>query len=112
MKYEIPSSIVGFMKKPPLLKDDSLQEYYEFLDCVIAAMEPDDIIDWLWTLRFTDGSWNVQRLVRFRAALINARYKVSLQGVILQTKVPVGIAVTREDYNRKDREAAQEIEQW
>ena len=111
-KAPIPSALLGFMNKPPLIRGESPKEYYEFLEGVIAAMEPKDMIDWLWTLRFTDGSWCVLRLVRFRAALLNGRYKIALHGVIRETKLPVTSSVLRGTYDRADQEAQQEIEQW
>ena len=88
-KPQIPPALVPFMKKPPLVKGESAKEYYEFFEEVIAATQPEDMIDWLWTVRFTNGSWSVLRLTRFQAALLNGRYKLALHGVIRQTKIPV-----------------------
>ena len=100
------------MKKPPLVKGESAKEYYEFFEEVIAATQPEDMIDWLWTVRFTNGSWSVLRLSRWRAALLNGRYKLALYGVIRQTKLPVAGVVQRVVSERSEREAEQEIEQW
>src|SRR5215204_2441162 len=111
-KPQIPPALVAFMKKPPLGREESPKEYFEFLDEVIAATQPEDAIDWIWTLRFTNSSWYALRLTRLRTALLNGRYKVALHGVIRQTKLPVAGTVQRGVSERSEREAEQEVEQW
>ena len=101
----IPPAILRLIEKPSLYRGESRQEYYEFFHSVVETMQPEDMIDWMWTLRWVDESKQGLRLRRFRVLLVDARYKYALFTVIVKAKLPVGLGVSAGEYDRRRVEA-------
>jgi hypothetical protein len=112
MNIRLPRVILNFIEKPPLLQGECREHYYDFLETVISSTKPSDMIEWFWTLRFTDGSWHVLRLYRLRAVYLNSRHRAALHGVILKTKLPLTGSWPSGVYDRLSNEAEKEIAQW
>lgn len=71
VKIILPPAILPLMAKPPLLKGESLQEYNDLLAALVCDIAPTDIPEHLWVLEFTDCSWEIRRILSYRAKLID-----------------------------------------
>jgi hypothetical protein len=94
----IPAPILALMQKPPLLKGESVQQYNELLGELVSQVAPVDIVEWLWVLNFLDSAWDVLRIRRFKAVLIDLQYIPALRAVLVnrcainEKYTPVGLA--------------------
>lgn len=81
----VPPGILALVEKPPLLKGESAQEYYDLLGGLVSDIIPADCIEWLWVIQFTNCSWEIFRNRRYRAILIDLQRGQALRSVILKT---------------------------
>jgi hypothetical protein len=66
----VPPDIKALFGDPPLLSTENPTLYWEMLDRFAAFVEPKDICEWFWTKDIVDLSWEIARLRRYRALLI------------------------------------------
>ena len=66
----MPPDIEVLFGDPPLLSTEDPRLYREMLDRFAGSVEPRNIIEWLWVKDIVDLSWEIARLRRYRALLI------------------------------------------
>jgi hypothetical protein len=66
----VPSDIQALLGDPPLLTTEDPNLYWEMLDRFAEFVEPRNIIEWLWLKDIADLSWEINRLRRYRAMII------------------------------------------
>jgi hypothetical protein len=81
----IPPEILALIQKPPLLKDESREEYNDLLTGLVTDIAPFDRIEWLWLIQFLDCSWEILRNRRYRAILIDLQRDQALRHIIVMT---------------------------
>jgi len=94
-RFTIPTEILALLRKPPLLKGESVQEYNDLLKGLIVDIGPNDTVEWLWLLQFLDCIWEIFRNRHFRAILIDLQRGPALRSVILKT-APFGQMTAKE----------------
>jgi hypothetical protein len=60
---------------PPLIDGENAAAYDELLTRVSGAVKPADIIEDIWVREFVDLAWEVLRLRRLKAALMNSKVR-------------------------------------
>jgi hypothetical protein len=63
------------MGPPPLVPGEDLEQYRRLQNFVADALQPRDIIDWLWVRDITDLEWEAIRLRKIKATLIGQHKK-------------------------------------
>jgi hypothetical protein len=71
----VPPDIQALFGDAPLLSTEDPGLYWEMLDRFAASVEPTNVIEWLWVKDVADLSWEIARLRRYRALLIESRRK-------------------------------------
>jgi hypothetical protein len=66
----IPADIQALFGDPPLLSTEDPARYRDMLDRFAESIAPRNIIEWLWVKDIVDLSWEIPRLRRYRALLI------------------------------------------
>lgn len=79
---KIPSVLLAFIAKQPLLKGDNPEHYYAFVETVYCDMQPRDVVDGMWTIRFAYAAWTAMGLRRLRAAYLNGQCPSALLSII------------------------------
>ena len=51
---------------PPLLTTENPHQYWELFEQFADAIEPKNVIEWLWLKDIVDLSWEIARLRRYR----------------------------------------------
>jgi hypothetical protein len=93
-----PGIVLQFLEKPPLLRDEDPQIYYEFFESVVSETEPRDIIEWIWLVQFVNSTWDALRLRRLRAVYIDGRHEHALYTVLRNSKTPNGHSLNSTEY--------------
>ena len=74
----IPADLQPLFDDPPLLSTENSGQYRSLLDQIAKCVKPKDVIEWLWVRDIVDLSWEIRRLRRFKALLIErARQNIS-----------------------------------
>ena len=66
----VPPDIEALFGVPPLLSTENPRLYREVLDRFAESVAPRNTIEWLWVKDIVDLSWEIARLRRYRALLI------------------------------------------
>src|SRR5215831_4959383 len=66
----VPPDIQALFGDPPLLSTEDPNLYWDMLDRFAEFVEPKNIIEWLWVKDIVDLCWEIARLRRYRALLI------------------------------------------
>jgi hypothetical protein len=66
----IPADIQALFGDPPLLISEDPDVYWEMFRLFAESVAPRNIIEWLWVKDIVDLSWEIARLRRYRALLI------------------------------------------
>ena len=74
----IPDEIQVLFGKPPLLNNENPGHYKRLLEKITHTVAPKDTIEWFWVKDVTDLLWEIQRLRRFKATIINYGRKDAL----------------------------------
>ena len=70
---EIPADVEALLGLPPILRNEDVATYKQLRSRVAEAVAPTDFIEWLWLRDVVDLSWEIQRLRRFKALLIDLK---------------------------------------
>jgi hypothetical protein len=70
-KLGVPSDILGLIAKPPLLKGESKDEYFDLLAGIIEDLSVRDRPEFFWAIRYADCHWEIIRLGRMRALVVD-----------------------------------------
>ncbi len=81
-KYDIPADLVEFFADPPLLNNENRAAYYYLRKGIIATIEPTNTIEWVLTLDLADLAWEIRRLKKVKAELVNMTWKEALCMII------------------------------
>ena len=66
----VPAGIQALFGDPPLLSTEDPARYRDMLDRFAEFVDPKNIIEWLWLKDIVDLCWEIARLRRYRALLI------------------------------------------
>jgi hypothetical protein len=69
----VPPDIEALFGVPPLLSTEDPRLYWEMLDRFAESVAPRNTIEWLWVKDIVDLSWEIARLRRYRALLIERK---------------------------------------
>ena len=66
----VPTDIEALFGDPPLLSTEDPNLYWDMFDRFAEFVDPKNIIEWLWLKDIVDLCWEIARLRRYRALLI------------------------------------------
>jgi hypothetical protein len=104
----ISSDIKLLFGRPPLLIGEDQLAYDTLLSQIAASIDPKDAIEWLLTKDYADLTWEMQRMRRVKAGMIDAKRKeavVSILNSILEEK-------NVEEGRNRTQEAEIKADQW
>lgn len=58
---EVPADLFDFLDNPPLVGDETAEDYRNFFGAIVAGLKPVDAIDWLYVKDVVDLSWQIRR---------------------------------------------------
>jgi hypothetical protein len=77
----IPGHIFSLLGDPPVLSTEDRTSYLNLLHSVAQAVEPKNPIEWTWAKDIVDLSWEIRRLRRFKAELIELQRRSRLDAI-------------------------------
>ena len=83
-----PSDLAFLLEQRLLLPGECAAEYDGLLASIVAAVKPADAIEAIWTKDVVDKIWEVNRLQRFKARLLEAGREQALE-TILRDALPM-----------------------
>jgi hypothetical protein len=86
----IPGHVKTLLGRPPVLRSEDENAYYELLAHAVAAIRPHDIIGYVNAKIYTDIVWEMQRYSRFRSDTIDLMWKEALRRTIVSHLVEGG----------------------
>jgi len=102
-KYEIPADLADFFADPPLLTNENRDTYFNLRSGLIETIRPTNTCEWLLTLDLVVLAWDIRRLAKQKASLVNMTWKQAIC-MILEAHTD-GDSVARrlgaEDFARK-----------
>jgi hypothetical protein len=75
LPFKPPMELVPFLDNPPLVGDETLQDYYNLAAAVVQASKPTDAIDWLNIMTVVDLTWEIRRERRIKASIVKSMQK-------------------------------------
>src|SRR5262249_46054689 len=105
---KIPAKVGALLGKPPVLMSEDITAYEDFLAFVVDSVGPKDSIEWILAKDYVDLAWEIRRLRRAKAGIIDIARKEALRS-ILET------ILQREDFEHAaDRrlEAEAKADEW
>ncbi|HML11852.1 MAG TPA: hypothetical protein VK456_01015 [Xanthobacteraceae bacterium] len=98
------SAITDIFGKPPLLKDEDANLYDALFSRVVAAARPRDAFEWMLLRDYADLAWEIFRLRRAKAALIDTNRRSAL--VTLAQKLGLDVVTAVKWYKDPDIKAS------
>jgi hypothetical protein len=86
-KHGVPADILAIIAKPPLLKGESKDDYFELLAGIIDDLGASDRPEFLWAIRYADSTWEIIRLRRMRTLIIE-HWRDRGRIALLQDRLP------------------------
>ena len=56
-----PHDLAEFLDDPPLVGDETIEQYNKFFGAIVTGLKPANAIDWLYTKDAVDLSWQIRR---------------------------------------------------
>ena len=56
-----PGDLTEFLDNPPLVGDETVEDYRRFFQAIVGALDPADVINWLYIKDVVDLSWQIRR---------------------------------------------------
>jgi hypothetical protein len=81
-EYTIPAELQEFFETPPILISESLECYERVRASTIEMVEPQNTFEWLLVKDLVDLSWEIRRLAKEKADLVNLTCKEALRMII------------------------------
>jgi len=70
-----PAGLVEFLENPPLVGDETVEEYAKFFRAIVADLNPVDAINWLYTRDVVDLAWQIRRERAVSVGIIKLKQK-------------------------------------
>ncbi len=86
-KLAIPADILAVIARPPLLKGESKDEYFDLLAGIIEDFDARDRPEFLWAIQYADCTWEIIRVRRMRAGIID-HWRDRGRVALLQDRLP------------------------
>jgi hypothetical protein len=81
-KLAPPPKIESFFMKPPLLIGESRLEYERMFTALANTIRPQNPIEWILVGDILNLSWEIRRLSKTKAGLINMYWKVAIRMIV------------------------------
>jgi hypothetical protein len=78
----VPTELASFFKWPPILENESPSEYQDIFDAVAEQIKPRNKFEWLLSGDLSDTIWEIRRLKKFKATLVDMDRRMALQQVL------------------------------
>ncbi len=85
---QVPAALRSLFDKPPLLDGEDPKAYWAFFSLIVQEKRPSDAIQWLWVRDIVNFTWEHDRLLRLKPALLEAGRKAAVTKLL----APVGQA--------------------
>ena len=81
-KFSPPPEIESFFMEPPLLIGESRLEYERMFTAVANTIRPQNPIEWMLVSDIMNLSWEIRRLGKTKAGLINLNWKDAIRMIV------------------------------
>ena len=108
----VPPEIARFSMRPPLLVTESRQDYDALFNSVAQTIAPTNNLEWISTGNYVDLVWEIRRLRRAKAGIINATrheaFRTVFESILPDTddRVELAARLAREWYEKPDERTA------
>jgi hypothetical protein len=80
--YGIPADLKDFFAYPPMRIGENRRVYEQVLKGTIEAIEPENTCEWLLIKDLADLTWEIRRLAKDKAAIVNLTWKEALRMIL------------------------------
>ena len=70
-----PKELLPFLDNPPLVGDETSEDYYDVFRAIVIAAKPSDAIDWLHVKCVVDLTWEMRREQAVKAGIVKLMQK-------------------------------------
>jgi hypothetical protein len=112
MPTKPPKELASFFADPPLVGDESREDYDNLFSVLAAAMKPVDAIAWIYLADFTNLIWEIKRERWRKQKAIEAARKVVVRGLLTPPPPPFALQQGSPFAVEPDAETEREVEQW
>lgn len=110
MPTKPPKELASFFADPPLVADESREDYDNLFSVLAAAVKPVDAIAWIYLADFTNLIWEIKRERWLKQRVIETARKGVVRGLLNPPSPPPLFAVEIEV--EPDAEIEREVERW
>jgi hypothetical protein len=86
IQSSVPTAISDLLADPPLLSNEDPDQYRALVHEFARAVNPNDVIEWLWLKDVADLTWDILRYRRIKAAYIDLRFERNLLDRLMHLK--------------------------
>jgi hypothetical protein len=88
LQITIPSLFQRLLQPTSLLPGESLGDYEQLRDSIIAEVEPQSGIEWLWAVDLVDLSWDIVRYRALRQKALEVRRRDAIEAMLRRIDLP------------------------
>lgn len=114
-KPKPPTELAGFFADPPLVGDESQEDYENLFSEIAAAAKPEDAIVWILVREITDLAWECRRETRLKQQVIKNARKSVLTDLQMPEELDPFLDYADEIVSERDAEVQRVVEvmkQW
>lgn len=71
-KLLVPPEIRYLFGGPSLLPGEDSEHYNRLFSAFATAVDPKDLVEWMWTRDIADCTWEIERIHRWKTAIVHA----------------------------------------
>jgi hypothetical protein len=105
-----PKELASFFADPPLVGDESREDYDNLFSALAAAAKPVDAIAWIYLADFTNLTWEIKRERWLKQRAVEAARKGVVRGLLMPP--PSAFQLGSSFAVEPDAEIEREVEQW
>jgi hypothetical protein len=109
LSIQPPKELLPFLKNPPLVGDEKVEDYQSLIAALIPADMPNDAIAWLLLCTIGDTTWELRREKHVKGAMIELFLKEVVVDLLKATFEEPG---SLESHRYRIFDAADEGKQW
>jgi hypothetical protein len=108
-----PKELASFFADPPLVGDESREDYDNLFSVLAAAAKPVDAIAWIYLADFTNLTWEIKRERWLKQRAVEAARKGVVRGLLMPSPPPFNSELMMFEPDAETAAGVErEVEQW
>jgi hypothetical protein len=110
-----PEELVSFLADPPLVGDESREDYEKLFLAFAAAVKPPDAIAWIYVREFADLAWEIRRERWLKQQVIENARKTIITELLMPPEIDPNLDEADELESERETEierVVEEMKQW